>query len=246
MESRALNRPCHHPMPPCCAQHLSSPHTVQGPMGHAARRPTCDSAWPQPLWPPVVKVRNHSLRYRNGRRHHGGYLLALSVRITAFSASNLAGCGPRASWCGCMHRPAAMSRGSCSQLRMCADGIEGIEPTLPSSDAVVPRATPHEPSHSEGPYGPSCLEAEMRQRMAPALLAPIGECWNLLAEVSQWSHAPWQLSACPRSANHSVLRQQSGRVWASCELVRVHASASTHAPRLVQPAEYLCRWNRGH
>ena len=110
MESRALNRPCHHPMPSCCAQHLSSPHTVQGPMGHAARRPTCDSAWPQPLWPPVVKVRNHSLRYRNGRRHHGGYLLALSVRITAISASDLAGCGPRVSWCGCMHRPAAMPR----------------------------------------------------------------------------------------------------------------------------------------
>ena len=31
----------------------------------------------------------------------------------------------------------------------------------------------------------------------------------------------------------------------ACELVRVHASASTHAPRLVQPAEHLCRWNRG-
>ena len=106
MESRALSRLCHHPMLSCHAQHLASPHTVQGPMGHAARRPTCDSAWPQPLWPPVVKVRNHSLRYRNGRRHHGGYLLALSVRITAFSASNLAGCAPRESWCGCMHWPA--------------------------------------------------------------------------------------------------------------------------------------------
>ncbi len=65
----------------CHAQHLTSPHTVQGPMGHAARRPTCDSAFRQPLWPPVVKVRNHSLRYRNGRRHHGSSLLALSVRI---------------------------------------------------------------------------------------------------------------------------------------------------------------------
>ena len=176
MESRALNRPCHHPMLSCCAQHLSSPHTVQGPMGHAARRPTCDSTWPQPLWPPVVKVRNHSLRYRNGRRHHGGYLLALSVRITAFSASNLAGCGPRVSWCGCMHRPAPMPRGSCSQLSICVDGIGGIEPTLASSDAVVLRETPHEPSHSAGPYGPRCPEANMRQRMAPGLLAPSGEC----------------------------------------------------------------------
>ena len=81
MESRALNRPWHHLMLSCCAKHLTSPHTVRGPMGHAARRPTCDSAWPQPLWPPVVKVRTHSLRYRNGRRHHGGYLLALAVRI---------------------------------------------------------------------------------------------------------------------------------------------------------------------
>ena len=171
MESRALSRLCHHPMPSCHAQHPTSPHTVRAPMGRAAWRPRCDSAWPQPFWPPLVNVGTHLLRYRNGRTHHGGYLLALAVRITAFSASNLAGCGPRASWCGCMHRPAAMPRGSCSQLRMCADGIEGIEPTLPSSDAVVPRATPHEPSHSAGPYGPRCPEADMRQRMAPALVA---------------------------------------------------------------------------
>ena len=32
----------------------------------------------------------------------------------------------------------------------------------------------------------------------------------------------------------------------ACELVRVHASASSHVPRLVQPAEDVCRWNRGH
>ena len=171
MESRALNRPCHHPMLSCCAQHLTCPHTVRGPMGHTARRPTCDSAWPQAFWPPVVNVLKHSKRYCDGRRHHGGYLLALSVRITAISASDLAGCGPRVSWCGCMHRPAAIPRGSCSQLSICVDGIEGIEPTLASSDAVMLRETPHEPSHSAGPYGPRCPEADMRQRMAPALVA---------------------------------------------------------------------------